>query len=226
MTVAARMLVRVELAALLMMMVRGNPVSCSVGKLGAVRPQNQKGQAQHTSRECRETPHEVLACALENHPDIRERQAALAQAMSLSSQASQRVNPELTSQGVRGGSGETRFTYLELNFAHTFELAGKRPARLARSQASAARATAELEGVRKIKLEIRKPGLAAPAAHPLRGELGIDALGGLARQRHRLSERSLALADVWMIFQSAREHIARLRNLRTIGRGAGMSDGQ
>ena len=58
MTVATRMLVRVELAALLMMMVRGNPVSRGMGKLGAVRPQNQKGQAQHTSRECRETPHE------------------------------------------------------------------------------------------------------------------------------------------------------------------------
>jgi outer membrane protein TolC len=107
------------------------------------------------------TPREVLDCALENHPNIRVAQAALAQAMSLSGQASQRVNPELTSQGVRGGSADNRFTYLELNFAHTFELAGKRPARLARAQASATLATADLlgarEGVfREVLLTIRR----------------------------------------------------------------------
>ena len=108
---------------------------------------SQAGAAPDCSRVS--TPRDVLTCALENHPDIRERQAALAQAMSLSGQASQRVNPELTSQGVRGGSGETRFTSLELNFSHTIELAGKRPARLARSQASAARATADLLDARE-----------------------------------------------------------------------------
>jgi cobalt-zinc-cadmium efflux system outer membrane protein len=79
---------------------------------------------------------DVLACALQNHPDSRMAQAAIEQGESLEDLAGQRPNPELNSQAVWGNTpaGE-KYSYYELNLTHDFEVGGKRDARIARARA-------------------------------------------------------------------------------------------
>ncbi len=95
-------------------------------------------------------PGDVLACALINHPDARLARAEEAQVAALRSAAGQRPNPELTNQSVIGRDGGNRFEYAELNFAHTFELGGKRDARMAQSDARA-----QASGVERARVEDR-----------------------------------------------------------------------
>ena len=94
-------------------------------------------------------PSDVLACALENHPDIRIAQAAYAQGAAFESAARQRPNPELANQSVWGKNGSERLQYAELHLTHTFELGGKRDARRAQAAGVALARHAELLGVQE-----------------------------------------------------------------------------
>lgn len=76
------------------------------------------------------TSKDVLTCALNNHPDLVRGKAALKQADSLEDKASQRPNPELNGQSVMGKSYGDNYIQNEINLAHTFEIGGKRSARI------------------------------------------------------------------------------------------------
>ncbi len=94
-------------------------------------------------------PRDILDCALRLHPEIRAAQAAVLAAQEGVSTSGQRPNPEMTSQIVRGGPADSRFTYGELNFTHIFELGGKRSARIARGRANFEQSQANLLAVRE-----------------------------------------------------------------------------
>ena len=94
-------------------------------------------------------PRDILDCALRLHPEIRAAQAAVLAAQEGVSSSGQRPNPEVTSQIVRGGPADRRFTYGELNFTHIFELGGKRSARIARGRANLEQSQANLLAVRE-----------------------------------------------------------------------------
>ena len=95
------------------------------------------------------TPRDILDCALRLHPDIRAAQAAVLAAQEGISSSGQRPNPEVTSQIVRGGPSDRRFTYGEFNFTHIFELGGKRSARIARGRANLEQSQANLLAARE-----------------------------------------------------------------------------
>ncbi len=80
-------------------------------------------------------PKDVLECALETHPDLVRGKASLKQADSLGDQAAQRPNPELSGKSVFGKNQGEGVTSHELNLAHTFELGGKRSARIDKASA-------------------------------------------------------------------------------------------
>ena len=77
---------------------------------------------------------DVLNCAIENHPEVQHAKLLLNQNKYLIEIAEQRPNPELSSQFLNGKSGEDTYQYNQINLAHTFELGGKRDARIRRSQ--------------------------------------------------------------------------------------------
>ncbi len=81
-----------------------------------------------------DTTQEVLNCALERHPEVRESNLAVEQSAQGRSIAAQRPNPELNSQGVYGGQSSNH-SVTEINLSHTFELGGKRDSRLKRAEA-------------------------------------------------------------------------------------------
>ena len=88
---------------------------------------------------------DVLSCALENHPEVRQAQIGLEQGKSLYGIASQRPNPELGSKTVFGSSpGNASYLYTELNLAHTMELGGKRGARLEKARSESTERGAKL----------------------------------------------------------------------------------
>lgn len=76
------------------------------------------------------SPNDVLECALISHPDLVRGQGDLTRAEFLREQASQRPNPELNAKSVFGKNQDESVTNHEVNLAHTFELGGKRGARI------------------------------------------------------------------------------------------------
>lgn len=77
---------------------------------------------------------DILRCVLENHPEIQQAKLLLNQNQYLVEMAKQRPNPELNSQILSGKTGEDAYQYNQINLAHTFELGGKRDARIQKSQ--------------------------------------------------------------------------------------------
>jgi cobalt-zinc-cadmium efflux system outer membrane protein len=80
-------------------------------------------------------PKDVIECALDVHPDLVRGKGSLKQADSLGEQAAQRPNPELSGRSVFGKNQGESVTGHEINLAHTFELGGKRSARIDKANA-------------------------------------------------------------------------------------------
>ncbi len=81
------------------------------------------------------TMKDLLLCAIENHPDLIRGKGSLKQADSLEYQASQRPNPELNVKSVYGKNRGDSVIGNEFNLAHTFEIGGKRAARIGKANA-------------------------------------------------------------------------------------------
>lgn len=86
----------------------------------------------------------VLDCALSRHPEMSAAELGIAQADKGKDLAAQRPNPELASQGILGGSRSGNYLAAEMNFAHTFELGGKRGARIQSAEADIKTARGQL----------------------------------------------------------------------------------
>ncbi|MBI5203237.1 MAG: TolC family protein [Elusimicrobia bacterium] len=143
-------------------------------------------------------PSDVLVCALENHPDVRIARAGGAEGAAFESLARQRPNPELANQSVWGKNGPDRLQYSELHLTHTFELGGKRAARLDQAAGLASTKRAALLGVReRVYLET---WLALLRLRQLRDEIGYlsATLGAYARiiERFRARPRLAPEQDV------------------------------
>lgn len=83
-------------------------------------------------------PDDVLRCALKYHPDIQRQQAAQKRGDVLEASAAQRPNPEFATKiGYGKLQGETVLN-TEFSLSHTFELGGKRAARIERASAQRA----------------------------------------------------------------------------------------
>lgn len=95
------------------------------------------------------SPRTILLCALERHPNIQVGRAGVEAADALEPVAKQRPNPEVNSQTVWAKTYGKPYFYTEYNFAHTFELGGKRSARIERARA-------ELQKEKANTLEIRE----------------------------------------------------------------------
>lgn len=80
----------------------------------------------------------LLRCAVDNHPSLVVSRLGVDQAAKGETAAAQRPNPEVNSQTIIGGSRSGNYLAAELNFAHTFELGGKRAARVKLAQAESA----------------------------------------------------------------------------------------
>lgn len=78
---------------------------------------------------------DVLKCVVQNSPEVQQAKLLVIQNKNLTGVAEQRPNPELVSKILSGKAGNDSYQYGEFNFAHTFELGGKRDARIARSKA-------------------------------------------------------------------------------------------
>lgn len=99
-------------------------------------------------------PKEIIDCVLVTHPDMRAARAGLEAANSLEAVAKQRVNPEVNSQTVWAKTYGNPYFYTEYNFAHTFELGGKRDARINKAKAEFHREKASnLAAKEKVYLE-------------------------------------------------------------------------
>lgn len=77
---------------------------------------------------------DVIRCAIENHPDAQQAKLLLKQNENLIGIAEQRPNLEIDSQVLGGKAGDDSYQYTQINLAHTFELGGKRDARIRRSE--------------------------------------------------------------------------------------------
>ncbi len=82
-----------------------------------------------------ESYRDVLNCVVESSPEVEQAKLFVVQNRNLVGVAKQRPNPELASKILAGKTGNDSYQYGEFNFAHTFELGGKRAARIARSEA-------------------------------------------------------------------------------------------
>ena len=100
------------------------------------------------------SPQDIIDCALVNHPEMRVAQAGVDAAQSLDSVAKQRPNPEVNSQTVWASTYGKPYFYTEYNFAHTFELGGKRSSRIENAKAELRREEAGKIGTKeKVYLE-------------------------------------------------------------------------
>lgn len=81
------------------------------------------------------TYRDVLLCAIERHPDSVQARLLFEQSNNLVGVAEQRPNPELNSQFLGGNNGDDKYRYAQINLAHTFEVGGKRGARIDRAKA-------------------------------------------------------------------------------------------
>ncbi|OYZ23536.1 MAG: hypothetical protein B7Y39_04310 [Bdellovibrio sp. 28-41-41] len=94
------------------------------------------GLAQSSDRSCENlTSYKgLLLCAVDKHPDALKAKLLWQQNQNLIGMAEQRPNPEINSQVLSGKAGDDSYQYTQINLAHTFELGGKRDARIRRSQ--------------------------------------------------------------------------------------------
>ncbi len=99
----------------------------------------------HASDTCSSinTLKDILLCATENHPDLIRGKGSLKQADSLEYQASQRPNPELNVKSVYGKNSGESIVGNEFNLAHTFEIGGKRAARIGKANAEKEQVSSE-----------------------------------------------------------------------------------
>lgn len=103
------------------------------------------------------TPKDVLECALDSHPDLVRGKGSLKQADSLEDQAAQRPNPELSARSLFGKNEGESVTGHEVNLAHTFELGGKRSARIEKANAEKAQISSEfLKTKEEVYISISK----------------------------------------------------------------------
>ena len=79
----------------------------------------------------------IVNCAMERHPEIQRQESMKNIGLSLEKQASQRINPEIDDQSVFGNNQNQSVSSHQINLAHTFELGGKRPARMNAAKAEA-----------------------------------------------------------------------------------------
>jgi outer membrane protein TolC len=79
----------------------------------------------------------IVNCAMENHPEIQRQESMQNIGLSLEKQAAQRLNPEIDDQSVFGNNQNQSVSSHQINLAHTFELGGKRPARMGAAKAEA-----------------------------------------------------------------------------------------
>jgi cobalt-zinc-cadmium efflux system outer membrane protein len=86
----------------------------------------------------------IVDCALSHHPKIRSSEVSVEQGVALDEIARMRPNPEFNSSGAYAPSTQTGGTMLEINLAHTFELGGKRGARIQKAEAEQERIRADL----------------------------------------------------------------------------------
>lgn len=77
----------------------------------------------------------IVNCAMERHPEIQRQESMQNIGLSLEKQASQRINPEIDDQSVFGNNLNQSVSTHQINLAHTFELGGKRPARMEAAKA-------------------------------------------------------------------------------------------
>lgn len=75
---------------------------------------------------------QTLACSLENHPDVLRASAAQIKAERLADQAKQIPNLELSGKALRN-TGDSGQNSGEAGIVHTFELGGKRSARIGKA---------------------------------------------------------------------------------------------
>jgi outer membrane protein, heavy metal efflux system len=157
------------------------------------------------------SPRDVLDAAVRHHPDIRRAELALEQSRASGDVAKQRPNPELDAKSTAGKSGDEKVSSMELNLAHTFELGGKRSARIGRARSEEAQREAELALVReKVYVETF---LSLLRLRQTQSELGVldEALAAYARlekqfkSRPRLSpEQEVSLSVFQMVAGDAR----------------------
>lgn len=77
---------------------------------------------------------QVIGCALENDPDVVLSQDASTQADFLDALARQRPNPDLAAKSIYGSSSGERISTTDVDLLHTFELGGKRDARIKQAE--------------------------------------------------------------------------------------------
>jgi cobalt-zinc-cadmium efflux system outer membrane protein len=80
-------------------------------------------------------PQDVLACVLQNHPDVLRAEAETANLDAFDAFARQRPNPELDTETVFNNEKDEAALTAQASYLHTFELGGKRRHRLDRAQA-------------------------------------------------------------------------------------------
>lgn len=103
------------------------------------------------------TPKDVLECALDSHPDLVRGKGSLKQAESLGDRAAQRPNPELSARSLFGKNEGESVTGHEVNLAHTFELGGKRSARIGKANAEKEQISSEfLKTKEEVYISISK----------------------------------------------------------------------
>lgn len=103
------------------------------------------------------TPKDVLECAFDSHPDLVRGKGSLKQAESLGDQAAQRPNPELSARSLFGKNEGESVTGHEVNLAHTFELGGKRSARIDKANAEKEQISSEfLKTKEEVYISISK----------------------------------------------------------------------
>jgi outer membrane protein, heavy metal efflux system len=95
------------------------------------------------------TAQDVLACALEHHPDIRRSQADVAYLGAFTQQARQRVNPELESESTYQKEDAQPELKWKAAYFHTFELGDKRSARIYLAKTRQEAASAQLARVQE-----------------------------------------------------------------------------
>ncbi len=96
--------------------------------------------------ECRQlsSSTQVLECALRVHPEIQEARVLAQEKGEQEGVAAQIPNPELSSKFISGDTVDGKLNSVELGLEQTFELGGKRDARIKKSEAESTLAAAEL----------------------------------------------------------------------------------
>lgn len=154
------------------------------------------------------TPDDVIRCALANHPDIQRAGAVEKQGTELEAIARQRPNPELSSKVVYGRTGGATVLATESALLHTFELGGKRGARVEGAVAASEERSARLL---QTKEEVfLKTWLALYRMRQVRDELkildeGINTFERIQRQfrsRPRLGPEQSVSLSVFRLAQS------------------------